>query len=106
MIQPAESTAPALTPREAKHIIRKIGESGLPPPKGIAHYNVGNASLLRTIEEEYFEDFLQDGGATFKLVVGDYGAGKSHFLLCLRDLAWQHGFVVSRTELSPKECPY
>lgn len=96
----------SLTSRDAKYIVRKIGESGLPPSKGIAYYNMGNDSLLGTLEEEYFKDFLKDGGATFKLVVGDYGAGKSHFLLCLRDLAWRHGFVVSRSELSPKECPY
>jgi hypothetical protein len=95
-----------LTAREAKHIIHKIGESGLPPNKGIRYYNVGNESLLKALDAEYFQDYLKDGGASFKLVVGDYGAGKSHFLLCIRDLAWEHGFVVSRTELSPKECPY
>lgn len=100
------STTQELTRREAKHIVHKLGESGLPPNKGIAHYNVGNESLLCTLEEEYFKDYLKDGGASFKLVVGDYGAGKSHFLLCVRDRAWRHGFVVSRTELSPKECPY
>lgn len=99
-------TIDSLSQQEAKRIVRDIGASGLPPSKGVAYYNVGNDSLLQVLEEEYFKDFLVDGGGSFKLVVGDYGAGKSHFLLCIRDRAWKHGFVVSRTDLSPKECPY
>ena len=42
----------------------------------------------------------------FKLVVGDYGSGKSHFLYCVRDRAWQRNFAVSKVDLSPKESPY
>jgi hypothetical protein len=49
---------------------------------------------------------LQDGGATYKMVVGDYGSGKSHFLYCLRDLAWSRGFAVVKVDLSPVETPY
>jgi hypothetical protein len=101
-----ETITATLTPLEAKKIIKSLGESGLPPNQGVAFYNVGNESLLSTLEKEYFEDYLKDGGAAFKLVVGYYGSGKSHFLLCIRDLAWRHNFVVSRTELSPRECPY
>src|SRR5436190_17037759 len=95
-----------LSSRDAKRILQPIGESGVPPNNGISYYNVGNESLLKTLEEEYFDSFLKDDGASFKLVVGEYGSGKSHFLLCVRDIAWRHGFVVSRTQLSPKECPY
>jgi len=42
----------------------------------------------------------------FKLAVGEYGSGKSQFLCRLRDIAWKNGYVVSRIELSPKECLY
>jgi hypothetical protein len=38
--------------------------------------------------------------------VGDYGSGKSHFLYCVRDRAWERNFVVSKVDLSPKESPY
>jgi hypothetical protein len=100
------SNLTTLSSRDAKRILQPIGESGLPSSNGISYYNVGNESLLKTLEEEYFDSFLKDDGASFKLVVGEYGSGKSHFLLCVRDLAWRHGFVVSRTQLSPKECPY
>ncbi len=95
-----------LTQQEAQHIIRKLGESGIPPTRGLEAYTVGMDSLLGTLESEYLKGYLRDGGSSFKLVVGEYGSGKSHFLFRLRDIAWENGYVVSRTELSPKECPY
>ena len=95
-----------LSQAEAQHIVRKLGESGIPPSRGLAAYTVGIDSLLGTLEDEYLSGYLPDGGSSFKLVVGEYGSGKSHFLFRLRDKAWEHGYVVSRTELSPKECPY
>jgi len=95
-----------LTQQEAQHIVRKLGESGIPPTRGLAAYTVGMDSVLGTLESEYLKGYLRDGGSSFKLVVGEYGSGKSHFLFRLRDLAWENGYVVSRTELSPKECPY
>lgn len=96
----------ALTQSEAQHIVRKLGESGIPPTRGLEAYSVGIDSLLATLENEYLRGYLRDGGSSFKLVVGEYGSGKSHFLYRLRDKAWDNGYVVSRTELSPKECPY
>ena len=95
-----------LTQQEAQHIVRKLGESGIPPARGLQSYTVGIDSLLSTIESEYLRGYLGDGGSSFKLVVGEYGSGKSHFLYRLRDVAWDNRYVVSRTELSPKECPY
>ena len=96
----------ALTQTEAQHIIHKLGESGIPPTRNLEAYTVGIDSILDTLKEEYLGGYLRDGGSSFKLVVGEYGSGKSHFLYRLRDLAWEFGYVVSRTELSPKECPY
>ncbi len=95
-----------LTQQEAQRIIRKLGESGIPPTRGLESYTVGMDSVLGALESEYLKGYLRDGGSSFKLVVGEYGSGKSHFLYRLRDLAWADGYVVSRTELSPKECPY
>ncbi len=95
-----------LTQQDAQHIIRKLGESGIPPTRGLEAYTVGMDSVLGTLESEYLKGYLHDGGSSFKLVVGEYGSGKSHFLYRLRDIAWENGYVVSRTELSPKECPY
>ncbi len=93
-------------PRLARQIIDVLGQSGTPLSKGVSYYNVGNESLLNTMDSHYLGSYLADGGAVFKLVVGDYGSGKSHFLYCVRDRAWQRNFAVSKVDLSPKESPY
>jgi len=93
-------------PRLARQIIETLGQSGTPLSKGVSYYNVGNESLLNTLDSHYLGSYLADGGAAFKLVVGDYGSGKSHFLYCVRDRAWSRNFAVSKVDLSPKESPY
>jgi P-loop Domain of unknown function (DUF2791) len=93
-------------PRLARQIIEVLGQSGTPLSKGVSYYNVGNQSLLNAIDTHYLGSYLADGGAAFKLIVGDYGSGKSHFLYCVRDRAWERNFAVSKVDLSPKESPY
>lgn len=93
-------------PRLARQIVDVLGQSGTPLSKGVSYYNVGNESLLNAIDSHYLGSYLADGGAVFKLVVGDYGSGKSHFLYCVRDRAWERNFAVSKVDLSPKESPY
>lgn len=93
-------------PRLARQIVEVLGQSGTPLSKGVSYYNVGNDSLLNAIDTHYLGSYLADGGAAFKLVVGDYGSGKSHFLYCVRDRAWERNFAVSKIDLSPKESPY
>ncbi len=90
----------------ARQIIEVLGSSGTPPLRGVHYFNVGNHSILQALDEFYLSSYLQDGGATYKMVVGDYGSGKSHFLYCLRDLAWSRGFAVAKVDLSPVETPY
>lgn len=90
----------------ARQIIEVLGSFGTPPARGIQYFNVGNRSLLDAIDEFYLTSYLQDGGAAFKMVVGDYGSGKSHFLYCLRDIAWERNFAVAKVDLSPTETPY
>jgi len=88
-----------------QHVLRRLGEGGQPPEHGIMRINVGNESYLAVLEDEYFGDLLRHGSA-FKLVQGYFGAGKTHFLLCVREMAWANGFAAALVELSPEECPY
>lgn len=89
----------------AAHIIHRLGEGGQPPEFGLSRINVGNESYLNVLEHEYFQSLLKQG-SSFKLVQGYFGGGKTHFLHCVRELAWKYGFVTSLVELSPAECPY
>ena len=88
------------------HIIETLGSFGVPPTRGVQYFNVGNKSLLDALDEFYLSSYLQDGGAAYKMVIGDYGSGKSHFLYCLRDVAWTRNFAVAKVDLSPVETPY
>jgi len=90
----------------ARHVIEILGSFGTPPVRGVQYFNVGNQSLLDALDEFYLSSYLQDGGAAYKMVIGDYGSGKSHFLYCLRDIAWARNFVVAKVDLSPVETPY
>jgi hypothetical protein len=97
----------ALQPELARHILQRVGESGQPPEQGITHLNVGNTSYLHILNEEYLSRLKHNPrGSSFKLVQGYYGGGKTHFLYCVRDLAWKQGFLTSLINLSPRECPY
>ncbi len=90
----------------AERIIQNLGQSGTPFSRGVSYYNVGTESLLEALDKHYLASYLPEGGAVFKLVVGDYGSGKSHFLYCVRERAWARRFAVSKVDLSPQECPY
>ena len=91
----------------ANHILARMGEAGQPPEHGIRHVNVGNEHFLEILRVEYLDRLLaQSRGSAFKLVQGYYGGGKTHFLYCVRDLAWEKGFLTAVISLSPQECPY
>jgi len=84
-----------------------MGENGKPPELGISHVNAGNDSYLRVIDSDYIQDLICTvEGSSFKLVQGTYGAGKTHFLFCVRDLAWRRQLLTAFVTISPKECPF
>ncbi|MBI2373812.1 MAG: DUF2791 family P-loop domain-containing protein [Deltaproteobacteria bacterium] len=92
---------------QAKQILRRMGETGQPPERGARFVNVGTAELLEVLREEYLATIRESGRfSAFKLVQAPYGGGKTHFLHCLRELAWDEGFVTALVSVSPKECPF
>lgn len=91
----------------ARRILMQMGENGKPPEHGISHVNVGNESYLKLVHDVYVEDLVRTvEGSSLKLVQGNYGAGKTHFLFCVRDLAWRSDLLTAFVTLSPKESPF
>ncbi|HEY0481933.1 MAG TPA: BREX system ATP-binding domain-containing protein, partial [Kofleriaceae bacterium] len=91
----------------ARRILAQMGENGKPPELGISHVNAGNESYLRVLDTAYIQDLICTAeGSSFKLVQGTYGAGKTHFLYCVRDLAWRRRLLTAFVTISPKECPF
>lgn len=90
----------------AKAIVHKLGSFGTPPEFGIEYFTVGLEPYLEVIENEYLKDMLKYNLSSFKLITGNYGGGKTHFLYSIRNLAWRQNYVTSYVSLSPTECPF
>jgi len=89
----------------ARKIIEIVGGQGNPPEYGFQYFTAGLDGYLNVIDEEYLSSFIKDGGSAFKMIVGIYGGGKTHFLYCIRELAWKHNYVTSYITLSPQQTP-
>lgn len=89
----------------ARKIIEAVSH-GEPPGQGIEFFTFGLEQYLGALENEYLSTFVKAGGSSFKLVVAQYGQGKTHFLYCVRNMSWKHGFVTAYVPLSPDETPF
>ncbi len=99
-----------ISQRDAKLVIRSLGTSGQPPKWGARLINVGTDHLLRRVQKEYLEEHCvlfegQPGGGACKWVEADYGNGKTQFLRCVQEVAWDLNYVTAFVELSQDECP-
>ncbi len=90
----------------ARKIIEALGESGQPPVYGHHFFSCGLDPYLNIIDSEYLKTYIKDGGASFKIVEGMYGGGKTHFLYSIRNLAWQERYIVSYVTLKSQESPF
>ena len=90
----------------ARQVISHLASSGTPPEEGVELYSVGFDDYIHTLREEYLENLIPKGLSTFKLVIGSYGGGKTHFLYLIRNLARHLGYVVGYVSLSPSEAPF
>lgn len=84
--------------RERDTVIQAL-RAGVVPRTGQHLIQVGRAreieTLLRDIER------IADGGAGFRLVIGEYGAGKTFFLNLVRAIAMEKRVVTAHADLNP-----
>ncbi len=95
-----------VTTLQAQLIIHTLGATGNPPQYGVLHFTVGLDKILRVINSKYLVNLIKNGGSSFKVVEAPYGEGKTHFLFCIRELAWQQEFITSYITLSPQKTPF
>lgn len=95
-----------IDPELARRIIEHVASSGQPPEYGLQYFTSGLEPYLSVLETDYLASYIRDGGSSFKLVVGIYGGGKTHFLYCVRDLAWKHNYATAYVSLNPSDCPF
>ena len=91
---------------QARRVIETVGSSGTPPEWGFEHFTVGLGPYLDVLDDDYLREYLPAGGSSFKLLVGTYGGGKTHFLYCVRQRAWARGFPVAYVTLSADSSPF
>ncbi len=96
-------TKPAAAPRVPKRVAAVILNSlkgGVVPRIGLPYITVGREVEIRALLTDL--DLIADGGASFRFLVGRYGAGKSFLLQTIRTHAMGEGFVVADADLSPE----
>lgn len=84
--------------RERASIIQSL-KAGVTPRIGIQHIQVGRAEEIKALGRDI--ETITRGGATFRLIIGEYGSGKTFFLGVIRAVALEKGLVSVSADLSP-----
>lgn len=84
--------------KERDAIIQSL-KSGVTPKIGIQHIQVGRSNELKALYRDI--ERICDGGAAFRLIIGDYGSGKTFFLSVVRSIALEKMLVTVNADLSP-----
>jgi hypothetical protein len=87
-----------IRPKDRDTLIQAL-RAGVVPRVGQHLVQVGRskeiAALLRDI------DRIADGGTAFRLVIGEYGSGKTFFLNLIRSIALERKLVATTADLNP-----
>ena len=93
------SAAPRVPKRVAAVILNSL-KGGVVPRIGLPYITVGREVEIRALLTDL--SLISDGGASFRFLVGRYGAGKSFLLQTIRTHGMGEGFVVADADLSPE----
>jgi hypothetical protein len=85
-------------PRERDALIQAL-RAGVVPRIGQHLIQVGRLKEIETLLKDL--DRIADGGAAFRLVIGEYGSGKTFFLNLIRAIALEKKLVATSADLNP-----
>lgn len=88
----------AIRPKDRDAVIQSL-RAGVVPRSGQHLIQVGRTREIETLIGDI--DRIADGGSTFRLVIGEYGAGKTFFLNLVRAIALEKKLVVATADLNP-----
>ena len=95
-----DTAAPVRVPKRVAAVILNSLKGGVVPRIGLPYITVGREVEIRALLTDL--DLIADGGASFRFLVGSYGAGKSFLLQTIRTHAMGENFVVADADLSPE----
>ena len=75
-------------------------KGGVVPRIGLPYITVGRETEINALLHDV--SIVADGGASFRFIVGKYGAGKSFLLQTMRNYVMDKNFVVADADLSPE----
>jgi hypothetical protein len=81
-------------------VLQSLG-AGVVPRVGIEYVAVGRKEEVNALLND-LDQIVAEGGASFRLVLGKYGSGKSFLMQLIRNYALQRNFVVADADLSPE----
>lgn len=87
-----------LRPRERDALIQSL-RAGVTPLLGARHIQVGRDAELAALEKNL--DHIAEGGSAFRLVIGEYGSGKTFFMNLVRGAAMERQLVIAHADLNP-----
>ena len=87
-------------PKRIAAVIINSLKGGVVPRIGLPYITVGREREIQALLHDL--DLVADGGASFRFLVGRYGAGKSFLLQTIRTHAMGNDFVVADADLSPE----
>ncbi|SFW67200.1 ATP-binding protein [Chitinophaga sancti] len=91
-------------PRRIAQTLLNSLKGGVVPRVGLPYITVGRRKEMEALLHDI--DIINEGGASFRLIVGKYGSGKSFLIQTLRNYAMDRNFVVVDADLSPERRLY
>ncbi|MES5143775.1 ATP-binding protein [Lactobacillus crispatus] len=85
--------------RIAQTVLNSL-KGGVVPRIGLPYITVGRKAEIEDLLHDV--DVIQEGGASFRFIVGRYGSGKSFLLQTIRNYVMDKNFVVVDGDLSPE----
>ncbi len=95
-------SVPAISPQRRRDIVDAL-RRGTVPSAGLAWLAVGLHRFERAVDEGF--DAIAQGGAVFKAVRGEYGAGKTFFSRWLQERAKRRGLAAAEVQIAETETP-
>ena len=87
-----------IRPRDRDAVIQSLG-AGVVPRAGQHLIQVGRTREIEALVSDI--ERIADGGSGFRVVIGEYGAGKTFFLNLVRAVALEKKLVVASADLNP-----
>lgn len=87
-------------PRRIAQTVLNSLKGGVVPRIGLPYIAVGRKNEIAALLHDV--DLISEGGASFRFIVGKYGAGKSFLMQTIRNYVMDKGFIVMDADLSPE----